>query len=76
LIERKSILLKEEETFENIEKQSSFNDCCSVEILDDIDNDYYEENDLLCIDNEEGYILDDLNQSGTFLYYIKEYSQD
>jgi hypothetical protein len=65
--------LKDDEVFE---KESSFNDCCSVEILDDIDDDYYEENDLFCIDNGEEYLLDDLDQSGTFLYYIKEYRQD
>jgi hypothetical protein len=50
--------LKDDEVFE---KESSFNDCCSVEILDDIDDDYYEENDLFCIDNGEEYLLDDLD---------------
>lgn len=44
-----------------------------MEILDDIEGDYYEENDILCLDSGESYLLDDLNQSGTFLYYIKEY---
>lgn len=44
-----------------------------MEIQDDIEDEYYEENDLLCLDNGEEYILDDLNHSGTFLYYIKEY---
>lgn len=64
--------MKDEETFENNDKESSYNECGSVEILDDIEDEYYEENDLLFMDNGE-YLLDDLNHSGTFLYYIKEY---
>ncbi len=65
--------MKEEEAFENNEKENSYNECGSVEILDDFEEDYYEENDILCLDNGESYLLDDLNQSGTFLYYIQEY---
>ena len=32
-----------------------------MEILDDFEGDYYEENDILCLDNGESYFLDDLN---------------